>query len=151
MAICRAVINGPAVVFADEPTGNLDSASGERILSLLVEMVRTSGTTLVVATHSDAIVRRADTFRWRDLRKVNGRAALEMLRYDPDRIYVVPNPATTERPGNGHWCAMRLRTALTILTALRDDPSDYVRRSVANALNDIGKDHPDLVAGIVAD
>lgn len=37
------------------------------------------------------------------------------------------------------------------LTALRDDPSDYVRRSVANALNDISKDHPDLVAGLVAD
>ena len=40
---------------------------------------------------------------------------------------------------------------LPILTTLRDDPSDYVRRSVANALNDIAKDHPDLVAGIVAD
>lgn len=40
---------------------------------------------------------------------------------------------------------------LPILHALRDDPSEYVRRSVANALNDISKDHPDLVAGIVAD
>ena len=40
---------------------------------------------------------------------------------------------------------------LPVLKALRDDPSDYVRRSVANALNDISKDHPDLVAGIVAD
>ncbi len=40
---------------------------------------------------------------------------------------------------------------LPILTALRDDPSEYVRRSVANSLNDIAKDHPDLVAKIAAD
>ena len=40
---------------------------------------------------------------------------------------------------------------LPVLHALRDDPSDYVRRSVANALNDISRDHPELVAGIVAD
>ena len=40
---------------------------------------------------------------------------------------------------------------LPVLEALRDDPSDYVRRSVANSLNDISKDHPDLVAGLLAD
>ena len=40
---------------------------------------------------------------------------------------------------------------LPILTALRDDPSEYVRRSVANNLNDIAKDHPDLVAGLALD
>lgn len=40
---------------------------------------------------------------------------------------------------------------LPILTALLDDPEDYVRRSVANSLNDIAKDHPDLVAGFVAE
>ncbi|EJZ19817.1 DNA alkylation repair protein [Rhizobium sp. Pop5] len=39
---------------------------------------------------------------------------------------------------------------LPVLTALMDDPEDYVRRSVANSLNDIAKDHPDLVAGFVA-
>lgn len=40
---------------------------------------------------------------------------------------------------------------LPLLTHLRDDPSEYVRRSVANSLNDIAKDHPDLIAGIAAD
>ncbi len=40
---------------------------------------------------------------------------------------------------------------LPLLTRLRDDPSEYVRRSVANSLNDIAKDHPDLIAGIAAD
>jgi hypothetical protein len=40
---------------------------------------------------------------------------------------------------------------LPILTALMDDPEDYVRRSVANSLNDIAKDHPDLVAAFIAD
>jgi len=40
---------------------------------------------------------------------------------------------------------------LPLLTQLRDDPSEYVRRSVANSLNDIAKDHPDLIAGVAAD
>jgi 3-methyladenine DNA glycosylase AlkC len=40
---------------------------------------------------------------------------------------------------------------IPILTRLRDDPEDYVRRSVANSLNDIAKDHPDLIAGLAAD
>ncbi len=60
VAICRAVINGPKIVFADEPTGNLDTKSGQKVLSLLAAMVRSVDTTLVVATHSDEIVRRAD-------------------------------------------------------------------------------------------
>lgn len=43
------------------------------------------------------------------------------------------------------------RPLLPLLTRLRDDPSEYVRRSVANSLNDIAKDHPDLIAGIASD
>jgi putative ABC transport system ATP-binding protein/lipoprotein-releasing system ATP-binding protein len=51
VAIARALINNPSVVFADEPTGNLDSHTGEGIMELLLNVVRESGRTLVVVTH----------------------------------------------------------------------------------------------------
>ncbi|MDW7773568.1 MAG: ABC transporter ATP-binding protein [Desulfobulbaceae bacterium] len=61
VAICRALINSPQIVFADEPTGNLDSANGEIILQLLLELREESKTTLVLATHSKEISSRADS------------------------------------------------------------------------------------------
>ncbi len=59
-AICRALINSPKIVFADEPTGNLDSKNSEIIVRLLTELVKDLGTTLVLATHSKEISRIAD-------------------------------------------------------------------------------------------
>ena len=60
IAICRALVNAPAVIFADEPTGNLDSASGKAILDLLLEVHRENRTTLVLVTHNPAIAAKAD-------------------------------------------------------------------------------------------
>jgi len=60
VAICRALINGPQIIFADEPTGNLDSSNGETILQLLLKLRRQIDTTLVMATHSREISRTAD-------------------------------------------------------------------------------------------
>ena len=60
VAICRAVINDPALVFADEPTGNLDSRNSEGIIDLLLDLHRRKNTTLVMATHSPALASRAD-------------------------------------------------------------------------------------------
>lgn len=60
VAICRALINRPSLVFADEPTGNLDSGNSREILSLMTELHKENGTTLVLATHSQDIAGRAD-------------------------------------------------------------------------------------------
>jgi putative ABC transport system ATP-binding protein len=60
VAIARALVTGARLLLADEPTGNLDSANGERVLALLDEIRRERGTTLVLATHSDSAARRAD-------------------------------------------------------------------------------------------
>lgn len=60
VAICRALINDPKIVFADEPTGNLDSENSRGIVELLVGLQRERGTTLVLATHSPEIAARAD-------------------------------------------------------------------------------------------
>lgn len=59
-AICRALINEPRIVFADEPTGNLDSHNGRAVLDLLLQLQREKLTTLVLVTHSPEIARSAD-------------------------------------------------------------------------------------------
>ena len=60
VAMCRAVINNPKIIFADEPTGNLDSENGRAVLDLLVEFQRERRTTLVLVTHSQEIAAMAD-------------------------------------------------------------------------------------------
>ncbi|MFN5746584.1 MAG: ABC transporter ATP-binding protein [Methylococcaceae bacterium] len=71
VAIIRALVHQPQLVLADEPTGNLDTETGEQVLDLLDQLVRDLGHTLILVTHSDAVSRRAD----RVVRLVDGRLA----------------------------------------------------------------------------
>ncbi len=60
VAIARALINLPHIVFADEPTGNLDRANADEVLELLLETKRIIGQTLIMVTHDMSIANRAD-------------------------------------------------------------------------------------------
>ena len=58
VAVARALINNPSVIFADEPTGNLDSKNSDMLLSMLLELNRKGGITLVIVTHNVGIANR---------------------------------------------------------------------------------------------
>ena len=69
VAIGRALVHQPALILADEPTGNLDSATGESVFRLLLEQVAATGSALLMVTHSAALAERLD----RTMRMVDGR------------------------------------------------------------------------------
>lgn len=60
VALARALVHEPALILADEPTGNLDPATGRRVLDLLDTLVRAAGRTLLAVTHSRELARHAD-------------------------------------------------------------------------------------------
>lgn len=72
VAIARALTNDPDIIFADEPTGNLDSKTGDAIMELLLGLARERQKTLVVVTHDNSLAQRGD----RTLRIVDGLLAL---------------------------------------------------------------------------
>jgi len=68
VAIARSLVNDPSILFADEPTGNLDSKTGETIITLLLDLAKADGRTLAVVTHDDRLAARGD----RTIRIVDG-------------------------------------------------------------------------------
>ncbi|VVE61457.1 ABC transporter ATP-binding protein [Pandoraea captiosa] len=73
VALARAFVTEPTVLFADEPTGSLDTATGERVIDLMFSLNEASGATLVLVTHDLAIAQRCDaTVRLAGGRVVNG-------------------------------------------------------------------------------
>jgi len=70
VAIARAFATEPAVLFADEPTGNLDSRTGANIMELMFELNRSSSTTLVLVTHDQALAKRCDRILSLDVGKL---------------------------------------------------------------------------------
>jgi putative ABC transport system ATP-binding protein len=71
VAIARALVHDPLLILADEPTGNLDEDTGDRVLTLLLELTRDAGKTLIMATHAVEIAPQAD----RVLHLVHGKLA----------------------------------------------------------------------------
>ena len=59
-ALCRALVNHPRILLADEPTGSLDEQTSETVFKLLLELVSTEGVTLIMATHDRALAGRCD-------------------------------------------------------------------------------------------
>ncbi len=68
-AIARALVSSPSILFADEPTGNLDHENGEEVMKTLFDLQREENLTIVMVTHDDAIAERADQL----IRLVDGR------------------------------------------------------------------------------
>jgi putative ABC transport system ATP-binding protein len=79
VAIARALAHDPMLVLADEPTGNLDEETGDRVLGLLLELTREAGKTLIMATHSTEVVPYAD----------------RIFEIHDGKLVAVPAPATT--------------------------------------------------------
>lgn len=61
VAIARAIAHNPALIIADEPTGNLDASNREMILDIMFKMVKDSGQTLIIASHSEDLIDRSDS------------------------------------------------------------------------------------------
>ncbi|HMS50121.1 MAG TPA: ABC transporter ATP-binding protein [Candidatus Saccharibacteria bacterium] len=60
LAIARAIVNKPTLIFADEPTGNLDSTTGDKIIDLLFSLNKNLGSTLIIVTHDNELAERCE-------------------------------------------------------------------------------------------
>lgn len=94
VAIARAFSNAPRILFADEPTGNLDGATGERIVELLQELNRESGSTVVLVTHDIGLAERTGrVIRLKDGEVVEDRVTANAGQYSSATVHAATTPA----------------------------------------------------------
>ncbi len=96
MAVCRALANGPRVLLADEPTGNLDPATSERVFEALTALVRETGMAALIATHNLGLAERME----RVVRQERG-GWFRAIRCDVDPS--VPGSTRDLDPRGGAW------------------------------------------------
>jgi lipoprotein-releasing system ATP-binding protein len=111
VAIARALVNEPRIVFADEPTGNLDRESGTAVLEVMTRMIRELGTTLIMVTHDREIALKADrilelvdgricrSFRLEEVGQEQARLLLEERSCFVDDVPVAPPASLPPVPG----------------------------------------------------
>ena len=125
-ALCAALAHRPALLLADEPTGELDDASAGAIRALIVELARTNGTSVILVTHDPATAEVADrTLRIRDGRIVGDRrGGQEALVVDGGWLRLPPDLLTQAGfgPGRGQRARVRPSPDGVIVTPADSDP-----------------------------
>lgn len=97
VTIARALVNNPAIVWADEPTGDLDSETANEIVDLMCDLNRTNGQTFVLVTHALEVGQRAHRIvGMRDGRIVTDGAGLESPRGEQGQVQTAASPADGE-------------------------------------------------------
>jgi putative ABC transport system ATP-binding protein len=93
VALARALVNEPSIILADEPTGNLDTKSGEEVIQIF-QQLNESGITLVIVTHEEEIAQCCKRIlRFRDGRLVTDEIVAQQRIADPDRIVTADQAA----------------------------------------------------------
>jgi putative ABC transport system ATP-binding protein len=85
-AIARALANSPEIVLADEPTANLDQATGEEMIELLAKLRNDLGVTIVSATHDLKMLKRSDRILWIEDGQIIKAAKPEDIDFDTDEF-----------------------------------------------------------------
>lgn len=109
LAIARAIVNKPSIIFADEPTGNLDSATGEKVEELLFSLNKDSGSTLIVVTHDVDLAEKCDIQIYIKDGQIDRLVGIEAPSEDAisqspnsaDRVAEEPAEESAEEPARG--------------------------------------------------
>lgn len=145
VAIARSLANEPALILADEPTGALDSQSGEELLALLAELNRSQGTTIVVVTHDRRVAQATGRIlRMRDGQVVDDHRVADPLEED---LRMLAHSQLGQsllggdsRPGVGLLNAAEREVLRRLLTRFDDIPGEEAPAEIADLLAALGSD-----------